>query len=58
MKIFKEIFNKLIKFDDIISNNMVVKQMINALLGSYDTFTRVISNERKMTILEDLFGWM
>jgi hypothetical protein len=56
MKIFKEIFNKLIKFDDIISNNMVVKQMINALLGSYDTFTRVISNERKMTILEDLFG--
>ncbi len=58
MKIIKEIFNKLVKFEDIFSNNMVVEQVINALLGSYDTFTHVISNERKMPTLEDLFRQM
>jgi len=55
MKIVKVIFNKLAKFEDILSNNMVVEQVINALLRSYDTYTHVISNERKMPTLEDLF---
>ncbi len=58
MRIVKEIFNKLAKFEDIFSNNMVVEQVINALLRSYDTFTCVISNERKMPTFEDLFGQM
>jgi hypothetical protein len=55
MKIVKEIFNKLTKFQDILSNNMVVEQVINALLRRYDTFTHVISNKRQMPTLEDLF---
>jgi hypothetical protein len=37
---------------------MVVEQVINALLGSYDTFTHVISNEKKMSTLKDLFQQM
>lgn len=58
MRIVEKIINKLAKFEDTFSNNMVVKQMINALLRSYDTFTHAISNERKMSTLEDLFQQM
>jgi len=34
------------KFEDELDENIVVEQIINVILESYDTFVRVISSEK------------
>jgi len=46
MRIVKEIFNELVKFDDNPLDNVVLKQVNNVLVESFDTFVHVIFNEK------------
>jgi hypothetical protein len=46
----------MVEFEDELYENIMVEQIINVLLESYDTFVHVISSEKELLTLEELIG--
>jgi hypothetical protein len=52
----RELLNQMAEFEDKLDANILVEQIINVLLQSYETFVHVISSEKELATLKELIG--
>jgi hypothetical protein len=56
MRTIEKYVNLFVKFDQFAPNNMIIEQVINILLPSYDNLVNVISNEKELPSLNEFTG--
>jgi hypothetical protein len=50
----KKLLNQMAEFEDELDENIMVEQIINVILESYDTFIHVIFSENELSTFEEL----